>query len=127
MSSTQLIKVKLWVHNDDFSSQEVVVRKDLVPNLAPGDVLELMQPTTTPHQDNHYFPPHVHANAAFIQHHDKPRYALFVYEESDQELLKRSTGVQISISSQMASALGLRSHADAFLQRVLPQTLFNVW
>lgn len=80
-------RIKLWVHNDDYSQREVLIRPDVIPGLHSGGVLELVQPTQSVDlKDN-------------IESLSPPKRVVVVYEEPDREFLNKSSLVQVSLLS----------------------------
>ena len=43
----------LWIHNDKFSTQEILMNSDYFPNLKAGDLVEIHHPNTLQKHEPH--------------------------------------------------------------------------
>ncbi|ORY00219.1 hypothetical protein K493DRAFT_392196 [Basidiobolus meristosporus CBS 931.73] len=90
----------LWVHDDRFSKQEVVINPDYFPGIKPGDLLELFHP---PFQ-----------NTSSPDSRPYPGKTIKENEESDEKTLV----LQISIANHIATAFGLQARKDIIVRKV---------
>lgn len=91
----------IWVHEDRFSKQELVINPDVFPGVSVGDVIEIIKSS----QEN---PPpssqRLFMKVAFI----------------DRELLQKQPQLQISLHSNVASVFAIQSRTDVQVKKADP-------
>ncbi|KAJ3412424.1 vacuolar membrane-associated protein iml1 [Chytridiales sp. JEL 0842] len=90
----------LWVHDERYSKEEVVVHPDVFPNVQASDILELFHPSAA-------------------KRHGAAAHRLFVQvKEIDHEIAVKQPQLQISIAQHLAAMFGLQARTNVVVRKI---------
>ncbi|KAK9712490.1 vacuolar membrane-associated protein iml1, partial [Basidiobolus ranarum] len=107
----------LWVHDDRFSKQDVVINPDYFPGIKPGDLLEIFHPPFQKTSSSNSKPGYTEINVKVNEDSDEKSLILQV-EPSDVDILAKQPQLQISIANHIATAFGLQARKDIIVRKV---------
>ncbi|KAI8051520.1 hypothetical protein BDF22DRAFT_777116 [Syncephalis plumigaleata] len=95
---------KLWVHNERFSTREVIIHPDLLPDLQPGQLLEV--------RPAHHARRPTSITQAGGETRLFERRVFVVYEPPDPDIMRKQPQLQISLTNHMTTTFGLANWSD---------------
>lgn len=97
--------LNLWVHDDRFSKEDVVLSHQSVPGVKEGDLLEVYHPTQDPSSS--------------------PKKVIVQVQKGslDKELLSKQPQLQISIAQPIATQFELQTRRDVVAKRIDEQAV----
>ncbi|ORX94228.1 hypothetical protein K493DRAFT_337883 [Basidiobolus meristosporus CBS 931.73] len=106
----------LWVHDDRFSKQDVVINPDCFPGIKPGDLIEIYHPPSQPI-------PTSNSKSEYTEYDARPNNSdehplILQVEPSDVDILAKQPQLQISIANHIAAVFGLQARKDIVVRKV---------
>lgn len=135
---------RLWVHDDRFSRQQLVINRTFFPSLQVGDLVEIYPTRSFDNKDmkfdqgleENHDPNEINSESgtlgyihglAYIETGKKraniDSVLIMQVTNIDKDLIQKQPKLQISIAQEIASSFGLRSRIDVTVKKVDKQSV----